>query len=887
LFTDIEGSTRLWQQDELAMRGALSRHDELVRKPVAEHGGVVFATMGDGMAAAFASASGAVNAAVAAQRWLGAERWPTATPLRVRMGIHTGEAEWRDGDYVGTAVNRAARLMGVGHGGQVLCSSATADLLADTTIGLVDLGEHHLRDLDRPMHIFQVGTERFPPLRSLDLVPGNLPAQLTSFVGRREELTAIAEALDAARLVTVTGVGGVGKTRLAAQAAADGRSGFGDGVWLCELAGANSAASMGELVAATLGVASRARLDLGASVVQFLAPKDLLVVLDNCEHLLDAAAGLVAAVLAGCPRVRVLATSREALGLAGERIMPLRSLAVPGPSWGVEAVVAADAVRLFADRAETARPGFVVSPTNAGAVGEICRRLDGIPLALELAAVRVATMTPGEIAGHLDERFRLLGGRRRGAVQRHQTLRATLDWSYSLLDPAERMLFDRLGVFAGSFDAEAAVAVAAGEGSQAWDVFDGLASLAAKSMVTVDAGEADPTRYRLLETMRHYARERLAADGDADRWQRRHAEHYAGLAEVMGRELNGPDELVWRPRLAAELDDLRAAVDWSLDSDGGHAVRIVAALAIQAAQQDKAGIGGWAERCVAAAQIAPAALRASVLAAAAFNQYRRGGPAVLTMASNALRDGLPADCPATYLPHMALGASLFLAGHNEQEALSAFADGHAALDAISAPPNGHAHLYMAEATVTGDPAVAGDCALAALAAARLSANPTALAIALCGLAYTCSVDDPAQALAAATESITLTRAGAGDGVYGLALCLAAALHARKGGWRAPLALLVEALQWSHDSGNIQPTVWAVDFGIQVMADLGHPHLAAIPPQEQSQRDTKLAAVRQQLGVAAFDADLQQGATMGLDAISAYLLAQISQLENDPARPAHQ
>jgi class 3 adenylate cyclase len=422
LFTDIEGSTRLWEQDEVAMRAAISRHDEMLRKAVADHGGVVFATMGDGIAAAFGSASAAVFAAVTAQGLLAAETWQTQTPIRVRMGIHTGAAELCDGDYLGPPVNRAARLMAIGHGGQVLCSSATAELVGDG-VGLVDLGRQRLRDLDRPMHVFQVCahglTAEFPRLRSLEAFPGNLPVQFSSLVGRDTDLVRVKEALGSSRLVTLTGVGGVGKTRLSVQVAAEVLPAYRDGVWLCELAAADDPASVHQVVAAALGVAVRPGIDLRARVADFLAAKDLLVVLDNCEHVLDAAADLVGVLLRGCPGVRVLATSREALALGGEHTVPLRSLSLPETSADVEKMAASDAVLLFVERAATARGGFALTAGNAAAVGEVCRRLDGIPLALELAAARVATMGPAEIAGHLDERFRLLAGRRRGGLERH------------------------------------------------------------------------------------------------------------------------------------------------------------------------------------------------------------------------------------------------------------------------------------------------------------------------------------------------------------------------------------------------------------------------------------------------------------------------------------
>jgi predicted ATPase/class 3 adenylate cyclase len=898
LFTDVEGSTRMWQADETTMRAALSRHDELLHKAIADHDGAVFSTMGDGLGAAFASASSAVEAALAAQRSLAAEPWPTATPLRVRMGIHTGEAEFRDGDYFGTSVNRAARLMGIGHGGQVVVSSVTAELLGDG-VRLVDMGELRLRDLDRRMHVFQVGDGNFPPLRSLESFRGNLPVQLTSFVGRDEDLAAVVEELGLAKLVTLTGVGGVGKTRLALQVAAHALPGFGDGAWLCELAGADGAESMYGLVAATLGVVSRPGLDLRASVVQFLGPKRLLMVLDNCEHLVDSAADLAAAIVGACPEVRVLATSREALAVPGERIVHLQPLGLPDMSATVETMGAYDAVRLFVERARAARPGFGLTAGNAVAVGELCRRLDGIPLALELAAARVATMTPSEIVGHLNERFRLLAGRWRGAVERHQTLRATLDWSFSLLDPKERQVFDRLGIFAGGFDAEAAVAVAAAEGIEDWDVLDGLASLVAKSMVVVEAADGDSTRYRLLETMRHYARQRLAEEDDPDRWRARHAEHYAGLAEVIGPALNGPDELVWRPRLAAELDELRAAVDWSLDADGDHAVRIVAALAIQAAQQDTAGIGEWAERCSARAQTASAPLRTAVLAASGWNVWRRGDPAAVAVVIDALRDGLPVGCPATYLPHMILMAALSTAGRLD-EARAAIEAGHAALDAIGAPVNGHVHLSGAAVSFSQGAAEAHQMAAAALAGARESRNPTALAIAWWALACSISADDPARANAALAESLALTRAGAGDGVYGISLCLAAALHARLGDRNAAMTLLKEGVRHGRDTGNGMTIASAVSFGVQAMADLSQPEAAAILAgalatnfepfdnviqlPERSLRRAKLDRVHEALGGSAFDAAFTRGAAMSPDEVVDYILDQIGLFEAGPAAP---
>ncbi|HXY94961.1 MAG TPA: adenylate/guanylate cyclase domain-containing protein, partial [Acidimicrobiia bacterium] len=455
LFTDLEGSTRLWQEHPEAMKPALARHDEILRDAIAACGGHVVKMTGDGAHAAFANASHAIDAARAAQSGLAAEEWGVTGPLRVRMGIHTGPAEVRDGDYYGTAVNKAARLMSVAHGGQIVVSLVTEELVRDDLedgTSLLDLGEHRLRDLGRRERVFQLDhpdlTRDFPRLRSLDAFRTNLPLQTTSFVGREAELAELADALRSARLVTVTGVGGVGKTRVAIQAAAELLPAFPDGAWLCELAAASETDAMYQVVAATLGVQPRAGATLLSAVLDYLRAKELLLVLDNCEHLLDAAAALAEGLLRECPSVRVLATSREGLAVAGEQVWPLRSLAVD------------QAAELFGERAQSVAPGTAVDARDV-AVTEICKRLDCIPLAIELAAARVVALGPVDIAARLDERFRLLTGGRRTAVERHQTLRATVDWSFSMLEVREQTVFTRLGVFSGSFDVAAAEAVTA------------------------------------------------------------------------------------------------------------------------------------------------------------------------------------------------------------------------------------------------------------------------------------------------------------------------------------------------------------------------------------------------------------------------------------------
>ena len=418
LFTDIEGSTRRWDDDPHSMREALTEHEGLMREVFERHDGYVFATGGDGFAVAFGRAGAAVACAIEAQQRLRAHDLPP-----VRMGLHTGEAQERDGNFFGSVVNRAARLMAIGHGGQVLISSATAQVAGN--LELRDLGEHQLRDLSGPERVFEVVAaspgEDFPPLRSLTARSTNLPTLLTSFVGREADVAGVVDLLRDYRLVTITGVGGVGKTRLALHAAAEVLPDVSDGVWFCELASAGDALAMLQVIAAAVGALPRTGLTLEESIIEHLRTRELMVVLDNCEHLIEPVARLAEKIVRSCPAVRVLATSREGLAVDGERVRPLRALAVPD-------VGKADApsVYLFAERARAVQSDFELDGTNIGAVGEICRRLDGLPLALELAAARVAAMSPAEIATHLDERFRLLTGGRRTAVERHQTLRATV-----------------------------------------------------------------------------------------------------------------------------------------------------------------------------------------------------------------------------------------------------------------------------------------------------------------------------------------------------------------------------------------------------------------------------------------------------------------------------
>jgi predicted ATPase/DNA-binding SARP family transcriptional activator len=521
LLTDVEGSTRLWERHPSAAQEAIARHDELIASAVAAHGGVLLKTKGEGDStfSVFASASDAVACAVDAQRAMQAGPWPEQAAIRVRAALHSGEAQIRGADYFGPAVSRCARLRSIASGGQTILSEATAELVRDALpdgASLRDLGAHRLRDLTRPERVTQLChrdlPDEFPPLRSVDAFPNNLPVQLSTFVGRRHEMAEIKVLLGGHRLVMLTGAGGAGKTRLAIEVGAEVLDAYADGVWFAALAALTDQALVAQTVAAALHLREEAGRDVIDLLAEHLREREALLILDNCEHIVAACASLAEKLLQTCPRLKILATSREALQIAGEAMWRTPSLAVPAETAPPAPVLCQyESVQLFRDRARACAPAFDVDPGNAPAVAEICRRLDGIPLAIELAAARVKTLTAVQIAERLDDRFRLVAGGSRTALPRQQTLRALIDWSYELLTDTERVVFRRLSAFAGGFPLEGAERVCAGEGVDVLDVVDLLERLADKSLVTADEG-----RFVLLETIREYGLERLREAGEAD-----------------------------------------------------------------------------------------------------------------------------------------------------------------------------------------------------------------------------------------------------------------------------------------------------------------------------------------------------------------------------------
>jgi predicted ATPase/class 3 adenylate cyclase/DNA-binding CsgD family transcriptional regulator len=592
LFTDIEGGVRLWEGDRDAMAAASGRHDRMVHSQIEASGGHVFKTVGDAHRAVFADPAAALSAAVAIQRAAGAEPWASSLPIGVCMALHSGTCAERDGDYVGPVVNRTARLLDIGHGGQVLVTAAAYALLADRLpfgIGLHDLGEQRLKDLGRAERVFQVTgpglAEGFGVLRSLDdpALRHNLPSQATSFVGRTAELAELRTLISGgSRLVTIAGPGGIGKSRLALQAAADVLDGTGDGVWLVELAPVGEPELVTRTAAAALRVSEAPGRPMPDTLIDAIGDRDLLLILDNAEQVLGAVAELADAIIRSCPRVCLLVTSREPLGISGEHVFRVPGLAVPPADLAApDRLAAFESVQLFAEHAALHRRGFIVDDASAVAVAAICVRLDGIPLALELAAARLGSLSVSEISARLDQRFRLLTTGNRTALARHQTLRSLIDWSYDLLSCEEQIVFDRLSVFAGGWTLDAAEAVASGGDVAEWQVLDLLAALVGKSLVQAEVIQGS-TRYRLLETIRHYAAERLALRAGPDLRDARvaHRDHYLSLVETAAARLRGPDERRWLDRIEAEFDNIRAALAFSItDPDSAEpGLRLAAGL---------------------------------------------------------------------------------------------------------------------------------------------------------------------------------------------------------------------------------------------------------------------------------------------------------------------
>jgi predicted ATPase/class 3 adenylate cyclase len=585
LFTDIEGSARLWETHQAAMQVALAHHDAIMRNAIEANDGYLVKTTGDGAHAAFAIATDAIAACLAAQRALKASPGG-GLRIKSRMALHSGAAEQRDGDYYGPAINRAARLMAAGHGGQILLSVATEELVGDllpADIALRDMGERRLKDLIRPERIYQVIAPDlpadFPPLKTLDARPNNLPAQTTPFIGREDAIRAVKEQLSNAnvRLLSLSGVGGTGKTRLALQAAADMVDEFEHGVFFVPLAALSDPGLVLPTIAQAFGVREAAGRPLQVQIQDYLREKQILLVLDNFEQVIDAAPR-VSDLLTAAPRLKVLVTSREVLRLSGETDYPVPPLSLPDPKRlpPLEQFAQYEAVALFIERAVAVKPAFTVTNENASAVAEVCYRLDGLPLAIELAAARVRVLPPQQMLAQLGNRLRFLTSGARDLPTRQQTLRGMMDWSYGLLTDSEKRVFRQLAVFVGGCTLVAAESICNADGQM--DVLNGLQSLLDKNLLkqTEVDGEA---RFSMLETIREYAREKLLESGENERVRARHLNASLQFAEDAAPQLAGPDQMQWLQRVESEHDNLRAALSWAIaQAESIAALRLSGAL---------------------------------------------------------------------------------------------------------------------------------------------------------------------------------------------------------------------------------------------------------------------------------------------------------------------
>ncbi len=577
LFTDIEGSSAMWDRAREEMAAAVAHHDAILDRAVTSHMGHVVKKLGDGLLAAFADPADAIAGAVEAQRSIAGVEWGDSVgALLVRMGIHTGPGQPIDDDYLGPSLNRAARIEAAGHGGQILVSAATRELVGDRldSVHFRDLGEHHLRGLSRAERIYQVSEERvhsdFPPLRT-ESTPSNLPVAVKSMVGRAREFSELSADLDDTRLLTVTGAGGAGKTTLAIEVARQRIKAHPGGVWLFELAPLTDGRRIAFEMLGTMRRPTPADRDAGDALLEYLASQRVLLLIDNCEHLLNDVAVLVSGILRSAPGVTVLATSREPLGIGGERVWIIPTMTLPAAPTP-EGVEGSDAGALFVTRARAAMRSFVLTDETAPIVSDICHRLDGLPLAIELAAARLRSMSVGEVDRRLGDRFKLLRGGDRDDVPHHQTLRATVAWSYDLLDSDKQALYRFLSVFAGGFELGAAESVA----SDDIDVLDGLDQLVAQSLVAANGG--DPTRYQMLETIRQFGAQQLADSDEGDQASRAHLEWVAALVKEGARGLEGRDQLHWQRRFRTEIDNIRAALTWARVNDPVAGGATVAAL---------------------------------------------------------------------------------------------------------------------------------------------------------------------------------------------------------------------------------------------------------------------------------------------------------------------
>ena len=858
------------------MRAALASHDKVLRSAIESHGGFMFKHTGDGVCAAFSSPRAAVDAAVAAQR---------ALELPVRMGLATGEAELRDGDYFGAVLNRAARVMAAGHGGQILLAESTAGLLSG--VDLVDLGPRRLRDVPMPVGVFQVRATglraEFPPLRALDTTTGNLRPATTSLIGRESEVADVEAAVKAHRLVTLTGVGGVGKTRLALEVAARLADEFPDGVWVFELAAVTDPAAIPDAVAAVLGITQQPGKTVSESVASALEGRVRLLVIDNCEHVLDAAADLVEAILAHSATVRILATSREGLGVPDEQVWPVRSLDVAA---GIDSA----AVSLFVERAQGIAPSFsMVDCDEAAAVTEICQRLDGIPLAIELAASRMASMTASEMRDRLDHRFRLLVGSRRG-LERHHTLRHAVAWSYDLLDDTEKTVLDRCSVFAGGFDAQSACAVAGSDDLDEYAVLEVLDALVRKSLLVADPSSGR-TRFSMLETIRQFAEEQLVASGAATEARTAHARYFAGRETDIMALWDSPRQRAAYDWFAIELPNLRTAFRSAADQGDLEVAATIATYAgwLGAPVQTFEPIA-WAEELIEPARVAdhPRLAFLYVIASLCYTtgrieaavRYADDGQIVLGRSREALPHGF----------EVLLGTVYLAIGQPERSAELCRAQLARRRDT---PVYIRARLVAALAWA-GSGGEAMDSADGLIEAAEATENPSVLAPALNAYGLAFRDADPAGALNAVRRGLVIAQ-DSGNRAHASALAaFLAQLEAEHGDPVSAFDHLTLAIRNFHNAGDtitirMPLAVLAVLFDrlgrYEPAATIAGFALNRLAAPAVPDITTAITHLREVLGEATYESLAHKGQTMTTTAMVTYAYDQIDQARTELEHPS--
>jgi predicted ATPase len=851
------------------MQMALVCHDAMLRSAIESHGGVMFKHTGDGVCAAFSSPKSAIDAAVAAQR---------ALELPVRMGVATGEAELRGGDYFGTVLNRVARVMASGHGRQILVADSTAVLLSG--VDLLDLGPRRLRDLPIPVGVFQVRAPglrtEFPPLRALDTSPGNLRPAATSFIGRASEVAEVQAALRTHRLVTLTGVGGVGKTRLALEVAARLADEFPDGVWVFELAAVTDPTAIPDAVAAVLGITQQPGKTVSESVAAALEGRVRLLVFDNCEHVRDAIADLVEAVLVQSATVRVLTTSREGLGVADEQLWLV-------PSLDIDAGTDSAAVTLFVERARSVAQRFALAGANeAEAVVEICRRLDGIPLAIELAASRMASMTASEVRDRLDQRFRLLVGSRRG-LQRHHTLRHVVAWSYDLLGEAEKALLERCSVFAGGFDLQSACAVGGSEILDDYAILDLLDTLVRKSMLVADRSVGQ-TRFSMLETIREFAEEHLVASGCADDARSAHARYFAGRESDILALWDSPRQREAYNWFTAELANLRSAFQWATDQSDLDVAATIATYAVWVGfQTENYEPIAWAEELIEPARAIDHP-RLAALYVMASHCYMAGRiePAIryTEAAQTAISGGSDAvPCGAEGF----IGSVYPAIGQPERMIQCCRAQLARGRDTLSLTTTS---LVIA-LSITGSADDAMGAANGLIDSAEATGNPFALSWALLAYGLAVHEHEPVRSLAAFRRALVIAHDSGNRATQSHLASNLCRFEAKHGDSRAALDHFTVAIGNYHDSGNTYMICSPLGFLAAFLDRLGRYEpaatiagfvalspLAALPVM--AELGTAIAHLREVLGEPTYESLARKGETMTTAEIATYVYDQIEQ-----------